>query len=93
MTERAPKETEEQFADRLLADLSHILGTGIILEELNLRDADDTPTHIKALCLLDAGSELLEAAGATRLEAYNRLIKAAAELRLAIAWRNMIAPT
>jgi hypothetical protein len=93
VTERAASETAEQFVDRLLADLSRILGTGIILEELDLGDTEDSPTRIKAICLLDSRSEVLEAAGATRLEAYDRLIKAAAELRLAIASRNMIAPT
>ncbi|HET9456411.1 MAG TPA: hypothetical protein VFO78_03655 [Candidatus Limnocylindrales bacterium] len=42
--------------------------------------------------MFDGRSETLEASGATRLEAYQRLIRLAAELRLAVAARNMIAP-
>ena len=44
------------------------------------------------MCLFDGGAETLEAEGETPLEAYNRLVGAAAEMRLAIAARRMIAP-
>jgi hypothetical protein len=85
-------EADERFADRLGEELGRILGTGIILEELDLGDDEASPAHIRAICLFDGRSEVLDADGETRLEAYSRLVRAAAELRLAVAARNMIAP-
>ena len=68
------------------------MGTGIIIDELALGPAEGDPARIRALCLFDGRTEVLEAAGDTRQEAYNGLIKAASELRLTLASRNMIAP-
>ena len=85
-------EADERFAERLAEDLGRILGTGIIIDELDLGPTDDSPAKIRVLCLFDGGAETLEADGETRLEAYNRLVLAAAEMRLAIAARRMIAP-
>jgi len=90
---REMSETDERFAARLAEDLGRILGTGILIEELDLGPTDDGPARIRVLCLFDGGAETLEAEGETRLEAYNRLVRAAAETRLAIATRRMIAPT
>jgi len=88
----AINEADEQFAAQLADDLGRILGTGILIEELDLGPADDGPTKIRVLCLFDGGIETLEAEGATRLEASDRLVRAAAELRLALVSRRMIAP-
>jgi hypothetical protein len=85
-------EADEQFAARLAEDLERILGTGIMLEELDLGPGEGDPARIRAICLFDGRTEILEAEGETRLEAYNALVKAAAGLRLALAARNMIAP-
>jgi hypothetical protein len=85
-------EADERFAERLAEDLGRILGTGILIDELDLGPTDDSPARIRVLCLFDGGAETLEADGETRLEAYNRLVHAAAEMRLAIAARRMIAP-
>jgi hypothetical protein len=85
-------EADEQFAARLAEDLERILGTGIMLEELDLGPGEGDPARIRAICLFDGRTESLEAEGETRLEAYNALVMAAAELRLALAARNMIAP-
>jgi hypothetical protein len=86
-----PSEADERFAQRLADDLARILGTGIVLADLDLGPAEG-PARISAVCLFDGRSEVLEAAGRTRLEAYQRLVRGAAELRLAIAARTMIAP-
>ncbi len=88
----AISEAEERFIARLTEDLARILGTGIIVEELNLGPAERGPARIRVVCLFDGGAETLEAEGETPLEAYNRLVGAAAEMRLAIAARRMIAP-
>ena len=85
-------EADERFTERLAEDLGRILGTGIIIDELRMSSAGDWPAKIRVLCLFDGGAEVLEVAGETRLEAYNRLVKAAAEMRLAIAARRMIGP-
>jgi hypothetical protein len=94
-SDQPPDQTEadERFAARLAEDLGRILGTGILIDELDLGAAVDGPTRIRVLCLFDGGAEALEAEGETRLEAYNRLVGAAAEMRLAIGTRRMIAPT
>lgn len=85
------READERFALRLAEDLERVLGTGILLADLDL-GPEDGPAKIRVVCLFDGGSEELEASGETRLEAYGRLVVAAAELRLAAATRAMIAP-
>jgi hypothetical protein len=85
-------EADERFLERLADDLGRILGTGIVIDELRLGPNEDTPTKIRALCLFDGGTQVLEIGGETRLEAYNLLVRAVAELRLSIAARQMIAP-
>jgi hypothetical protein len=85
-------DAEDEFAERLASELGRILGTGILFEELELGATDADPAHIRAVCLFDGFSEVLEADGATRREAYDKLVRAAAELRLSLASRNMIAP-
>ncbi len=95
MTDEQPQqiEAEERFAARIADALGRILGTGIVIDELDLGPTDADPAKIRVLCLFDGGAETIEAEGATALDAYNQLIKAAAEMRLAIASRRMIAPT
>jgi hypothetical protein len=88
----ATSEADERFAERLAEDLGRILGTGILIDELDLGPTDNSPAKIRVLCLFDGGAETLEADGETSLEAYNRIVRAAAEMRLAIAARRMIAP-
>jgi hypothetical protein len=95
---RQMSEADQRFADRLAEDLARILGTGILIDRLDFGDADgvsgeDGPARIRVICLFDGRMEALEAEGETRLEAYNRLIVMAAEFRLGLAARNMIAPT
>jgi hypothetical protein len=84
-------EADERFAQRLADDIARILGTGIVLADLDL-GPEDGPARIRAVCLFDGRSEVLESAGETRLEAYERLVRAAAQLRLVVAARTMIAP-
>jgi hypothetical protein len=85
-------ETDDRFAAKLAEDLGRILGTGIIIDELDLGVTSDEPARIRVLCLFDGGAETLEAEGRTTAEAHEKLVRAAAELRLAIASRPMIAP-
>ena len=84
-------EADERFAQRLADDLARVLGTGILIADLDL-GPEEGPSRIRAACMFDGRSETLDASGETRLEAYQRLIRMAAELRLAVAARNMSAP-
>lgn len=86
-------EADEQFTERLGEELGRILGTGIMFEELDLGEHEGSPAHIRAICLFDGRPEVLEADGDTRKAAYDQLVKAASQLRLTLASRNMIAPT
>jgi hypothetical protein len=86
-------DAEERFAARIAEDLGRVLGTGVIIEELDLGPTQDDPARIRVLCLFDGGAESIEADGPTATDAYNQLVRAAAEMRLAIASRRMIAPT
>jgi hypothetical protein len=83
--------SDDDFVARLTEDLSRILGTGIVVDDMAFAEDGDR-ARIRVLCLFDGRAETLETDGATNLEAYNRMVKAAAELRLALAARNMIAP-
>ena len=50
---------------------------------------DGYPARVTATCVFDGGSEVLEAYGDARLEAYNQLILRVAELRLLMAARGL----
>jgi len=86
-------DADEEFAERLGEELGRILGTGIMFEQLDLGEDEASPAHIRAICLFDGRPEVLEADGDNRKETYDQLVKAAAQLRLTLASRNMIAPT
>ena len=62
-----------------------------MIDELTLAE-DGGRARIRVLCLFDGRAETLATEAETNLEAYNRIVSAAAELRLAMAARNMIAP-
>lgn len=85
-------DADERFAAQIAAELGKILGTGIVIDEIELGPTEDDPARIRVLCLFDGGAETLEASGPTTRDAYNALIRSAAELRLALASRRMIAP-
>jgi hypothetical protein len=85
-------EADERFAEGLAEDLGRILGAGIIFERLELADAEGGPSRIRVVCLFDGRAEVLETEGKTKQDALDQIVRAAAELRLEIATRNMIAP-
>jgi hypothetical protein len=89
----AMNEADARFAERLAEELEPILGPEIVLDELDLGDAEALLSRIHAVCLFAGGSESLEAVGETRLEAYNKLVLAVAELRITVAVRHMMFPS
>lgn len=88
---RRMTEAEERFAERLAEDLEQVLGQGIIVRDVEI--ASDGPVFIRVACLVDGQIRELEARGETMLEAYREVIRAAAELRLASAWWQIVGPT
>lgn len=83
-------EAEARLAERLARDLERVLGTGILIEDLEI--TGDGPVTIHAACLVDGRSQELVAEGATVLEAIRGVIRAAAELRLTSAWWQIVGP-
>jgi hypothetical protein len=85
-------EADQQFAQRLAEDLEPYLGPEIVLDELDLGEPNADHAYLRATCRFDGGTEVIESDGETRLEAYNALIIAAAELRITVAVRHMLDP-
>ena len=86
----AVNDAEARFADRLATDLERVLGTGILIEDLEIEG--DGPVVIRVACLVDGASREIEATGGTALEAAAVVIRLAAELRLSAAFWQMVGP-
>ncbi|HEY5435274.1 MAG TPA: hypothetical protein VIK13_08570 [Candidatus Limnocylindrales bacterium] len=84
-------DAEEQLARRLAADLERVLGTGILVQDLEIDG--DGPVTITVACLVDGASREIHAEGATALDAISNVIRLAAELRLSAAFWQMVGPT
>lgn len=83
-------DAEEQLARRLAADLERILGTGILIEDLEIEG--DGPVTINVACLVDGASREIHAEGATAMEVAATVIRRAADLRLSGAFWQMVGP-
>ncbi len=84
-------DAEARLAARLASDLERILGTGILIEDLEI--GGDGPVRIKVACLVDGGSREIRAQGESALEAISDVIRLAAELRLTAAFWQIVGPT
>lgn len=83
-------DAEARLAERLAEDLERVLGTGIVIEDVELEG--DGPVTIRVACLVDGAARAIEAEGATTIEAMSGIIRAAAELRLAHAFWQIVGP-
>lgn len=83
-------DTEARLAERLATDLERVLGTGILVEDLEI--AGDGPVTIKVACLVDGTSREIHAEGESVMAAMSDVIRLAAELRLAAAFWQMVGP-
>jgi hypothetical protein len=84
-------DAEARLAERLAADLERVLGTGILIQDLEIRG--DGPVTIRVACLVDGASREIESTGESAIEAITRVIRVAAELRLTAAFWQMVGPT
>jgi hypothetical protein len=84
-------DAETRLAQRLASDLERVLGTGILIEDLEIDG--DGPVTIRVACLVDGASREIETTGETAIEAISSLIRLAAELRLTAAFWQMVGPT
>ena len=84
-------EADEQLAKWLREDLEPVLGPGIVLTNVQLATGDRAVVQL--VYRVDDGSHTLEIEAPDVLEAYQRAIKAAAEVRLALAWSRIVGRT
>lgn len=87
----AMSEAEVRFAERLAEDLQRVLGVGLAIDDFQI--VGDGPVTVRAVVLAEGQVREIQATGDTSLEAYQGLIRAAAELRLAAAWWRLVGPT
>jgi hypothetical protein len=84
-------DAETRLAERLAQDLERVLGTGILIEDLEIEG--EGPVTIRVACLSGGMSREIEAHGETAIEAITDVIRLAAETRLAAAFWQMVGPT
>ena len=83
-------DAETRLAERLARDLERILGTGILIEDLEIEG--DGPVRVRVACLVDGRSREIQASGDSAITAISEVIRAAAELRLTAAFWQMVGP-
>jgi hypothetical protein len=83
-------EAEERLAERLATDLERVLGTGILIQDLEIEG--DGPVTIRVACLADGLARDIVVTGDSAIEAITDLIRLAAETRLASAFWQMVGP-
>jgi hypothetical protein len=83
-------DAEAQLAERLKIDLERVLGTGILVQDLEI--VGDGPVVIRVACLVDGELREIEASGDNAIEAVSVVIRLAAETRLAAAFWQMVGP-
>lgn len=83
-------DAEARLAERLATDLERILGTGILIQDLEIDG--EGPVTIRVACLVDGLAREIEATGDTAIEAISGTIRLAAETRLASAFWQMVGP-
>jgi hypothetical protein len=83
-------DAEAQLAGRLAEDLERILGTGILVEDLEIEG--EGPVTISVACLVDGQSREIRAEGESVVDAMSNVVRLAAELRLSAAFWQIVGP-
>lgn len=84
-------DAEARLAERLARDLERVLGTGILIEDLEIEG--DGPVLINVACLVDGQSREIRAEGQNAVEAMSNAIRLAADLRLSAAFWQIVGPS
>jgi hypothetical protein len=84
-------DADERFAERLAEDLARVLGEGIVITDLAIDR--DGQVVVRLACLVDGRVQDVEVRADDLLDAYRQVVRAAAELRLAGAFWQMVGPT
>jgi hypothetical protein len=83
-------DAEAQLAARLAEDLERVLGTGIVIEDLDI--GGPGPVTITVACLVDGRAREIRAEGETVIDAMSDVVRLAAELRLTAAFWQIVGP-
>ena len=83
-------DAEARLAERLTDDLERILGTGVLIQDLEI--TGEGPVAIHVACLVDGQAREIHAEGENAVEAIGVVIRAAAELRLSAAFWQVVGP-
>jgi hypothetical protein len=81
-------EAEARLAERMADDLERILGTGVLVRDLEI--TGDGPVTIEVACLVEGAERRIHAEGETTIEAMSEVIRSAAELRLTGAFWQIV---
>lgn len=81
-------DAETRLAERLAEDLERVLGTGILIEDLEIEG--EGPVTVRVACLVEGASREIVAEGDSAITAISEVIRRAAELRLAGAFWQII---
>jgi hypothetical protein len=84
-------DAEAQLAARLAEDLERVLGTGILVEDLEIEG--DGPVTIHVACLVEGHAREIHAEGESAIDAMSSVIRLAAEMRLQAAFWQIVGPT
>jgi hypothetical protein len=81
-------DAEDQLAQRLAVDLEEIFGAAIEVEEVTI--AGEGPARITVACRAHGAVHAIAADGDSVIDATSGILRAAAELRLTSAFRELI---
>ena len=83
-------DAEARLAARLAEDLERVLGTGILVEDLEIEG--DGPVTIHVACLVEGQAREIHAEGESAIEAMSTVIRLAAEMRLSASFWQLVGP-
>jgi len=83
-------DAQARLADQLATDLARVLGTGIVVEAIDIEG--DGPAVITVACLVDGQARQVLGTGDSVVTAMGHVIRVAAELRLAGSFWHIVGP-
>ena len=81
-------DAERQLAQRLTVELEQVLGTTIVVDQVEI--AGQGPARIRVSCQAHGAAHVIVAGGDSVIDATTGILRAAAELRLTTAFRELV---